>query len=115
VSHLLANGRQRAWCRRHVEDDGFRSPVDAALRRWHRNHYIWSAELTEKYGLIPFAGNMLVGLFTLLPLAGFEMTLHTVDITVEALAAIAYLGVVVTLILWLYLLKIVPARVAASV
>ncbi|WP_018236740.1 DMT family transporter [Ensifer sp. BR816] len=82
-------------------------------------YYIWSAELTAEYGLMPVAAwNMLVGLLTVIPLAGWEMTQHTVDITVEALAAIAYLGVVVTvagLILWLYILKVVPARVAASV
>jgi len=82
-------------------------------------YYIWSAELTEKYGLMPIAAwNMLVGLLTVLPLAGWEMTQHTLVVTVEALAAIVYLGVVVTvvgLIVWLYLLKVVPARVAASV
>ena len=82
-------------------------------------YYIWSAELTEKYGLMPVAAwNMLVGLLTVLPLAGWEMTRQPVDITAQALAAVVYLGVVVTvigLILWLHLLKIVPARIAASV
>lgn len=82
-------------------------------------YYIWSAELTEKYGLMPVAAwNMLVGLLTVVPLAGWEMTQHSVDITVEGLTAIAYLGAVVTvagLILWLYLLRVVPARVAANV
>ncbi|QRI66805.1 DMT family transporter (plasmid) [Shinella sp. PSBB067] len=82
-------------------------------------YYIWSAELAEKYGLMPVAAwNMLVGLLTVLPMAGWEMTRYPIEITVEALAAIAYLGVMVTvvgLILWLYLLKVVPARVAASV
>ena len=82
-------------------------------------YYIWSAELTEKYGLMPVAAwNMLVGLVTVLPLAGWEMSRQPVEVTAQALVAIAYLGVVVTvigLILWLYLLKVVPARVAASV
>jgi len=82
-------------------------------------YYIWSAELTEKYGLMPVAAwNMLVGLLTMLPLAGWEMSRLPVDITAQAVAAIIYLGVVVTvigLILWLHLLKIVPARIAASV
>jgi len=82
-------------------------------------YYIWSAELTAKYGLMPVAAwNMLVGLMTVIPLAGWEMSQHNVHLTVEALAAIAYLGAIVTvagLILWLYLLKVVPARVAASV
>ncbi len=82
-------------------------------------YYIWSAELMQKYGLMPVAAwNMLVGLVTVVPLAGWEMIQHTVVITVEALGAIVYLGVVVTvagLIVWLYLLRVVPARVAASV
>lgn len=59
---------------------------------------------------------MLVGLLTVMPLAGWEMTRQPIHITVEAVAAIAYLGIVVTvvgLILWLYLLRVVPARVAA--
>lgn len=82
-------------------------------------YHIWSAELTEKYGLMPVAAwNMLVGLVTVLPLAGWEMSRQPVDVTAQALAAVIYLGVVVTvigLILWLYLLKMVPARIAASV
>ncbi|OCP39183.1 DMT family transporter [Ensifer sp. LC163] len=82
-------------------------------------YYIWSAELTEKYGLMPIAAwNMLVGLLTVMPLAGWEMSQQSIHITAQALVAITYLGVVVTvmgLILWLYLLKVVPARVAASV
>lgn len=83
------------------------------------SYYIWSAELTEKYGLLPVAAwNMLAGLVTILPLAAWEATHHPVVITVEAVTAISYLGVMVTvvgLILWLYLLRTVPARVAASV
>ena len=82
-------------------------------------YYIWSAELTEKYGLKPVAAwNMLVGLITVAPMAGWEMTRQPVEITTESLLAITYLGVMVTvvgLILWLYLLKVVPARIAASV
>jgi hypothetical protein len=34
------------------------------------------------------AWNMLVGLLTVMPLAGWEMTIHPVEITVEAIAAI---------------------------
>ena len=51
-------------------------------------------------------------------MAGWELAHEPVEITIEALAAIIYLGVMVTvvgLILWLYLLKVVPARIAASV
>lgn len=82
-------------------------------------YYIWSKELSDAYGLMPVAAwNMLVGLITVLPMAGWELAHQPVEITVEALAAIVYLGVMVTvvgLILWLYLLKVVPARIAASV
>jgi drug/metabolite transporter (DMT)-like permease len=82
-------------------------------------YYIWSAELTQKYGLMPVAAwNMLVGLMTVLPLAGWEMSGQSFNIKTELLAVIIYLGVVVTvigLILWLYLLKTIPARIAASV
>jgi len=73
-------------------------------------YYIWSAELTTKYGLMPVAAwNMFVGLLTMVPLAGWEMTSHHVEITIQAMAAITYLGVMVTvvgLILWLYLLSL---------
>jgi drug/metabolite transporter (DMT)-like permease len=83
------------------------------------SYYIWSAELTEKHGLLPVAAwNMLVGLITVVPLAAWEDAHQPVNITIEAIAATAYLGVMVTvvgLILWLYLLRTVPARVAASV
>jgi drug/metabolite transporter (DMT)-like permease len=45
-------------------------------------YYIWSAELTNRYGLMPVASwNMLVGLLTVMPLAGWEMTSHPVEIT----------------------------------
>lgn len=82
-------------------------------------YYIWSKELSDAYGLMPVAAwNMLVGLVTVLPMAAWELSQHPLEITVEAVAAIVYLGVMVTvvgLILWLYLLKLVPARIAASV
>jgi drug/metabolite transporter (DMT)-like permease len=82
-------------------------------------YYIWSAELTEKYGTLPVAAwNALAGLIAILPLAGWEMTHEAVQITMQALWAVVYLGIMVTvagLLLWLYLLRAVPARVAASV
>jgi O-acetylserine/cysteine efflux transporter len=82
-------------------------------------YYIWSAELTEKHGTLPVAAwNALAGLVAILPLAGWEMAHEPVQITMQALWAIVYLGVMVTvagLLLWLYLLRAVPARVAASV
>lgn len=83
------------------------------------SYYIWSKELSDTNGLMPVASwNMLVGLVTVLPMAGWELAHQPVRITVEALAAVAYLGVMVTVVgltLWLYLLKVVPARIAASV
>lgn len=82
-------------------------------------YYIWSAELTEKYGTLPVAAwNVLAGLVAILPMAGWEMAREPVQVTMQAMWAIMYLGVMVTvagLLLWLYLLRTVPARVAASV
>lgn len=82
-------------------------------------YYIWSAELTEKYGTLPVAAwNALAGLVAILPLAGWELMHEPVQFTMEAIWAVVYLGVMVTvagLLLWLYLLRTVPARVAASV
>lgn len=82
-------------------------------------YYIWSAELTDKYGTLPVAAwNALAGLIAILPLAGWEIAHESFEITRQALWAIVYLGVMVTvagLLLWLYLLRAVPARVAASV
>ncbi|WP_018236852.1 EamA family transporter [Ensifer sp. BR816] len=82
-------------------------------------YYIWSAELTEKYGTLPVAAwNSVAGLVAILPLAGWEMSHEPVQITMQAVWATVYLGAMVTvagLLLWLYLLRVVPARVAASV
>jgi len=82
-------------------------------------YYIWSAELTEKYGTLPVAAwNALAGLVAILPLSGWELAHTSVQITTQAVWAVIYLGVMVTvagLLLWLYLLRAVPARVAASV
>jgi drug/metabolite transporter (DMT)-like permease len=82
-------------------------------------YYIWSADLTEKYGTLPVAAwNALAGLVAILPLSGWEMAHTPVQITMQAVWIVVYLGVLVTvagLLLWLYLLRAVPARVAASV
>jgi drug/metabolite transporter (DMT)-like permease len=81
--------------------------------------YIWSAELAEEYGTLPVATwNTLAGFVAILPLAGWELAHTPVQITMQAISVAAYLGVAVTvagLFLWLYLLRVVPARVAASV
>lgn len=82
-------------------------------------YYIWSAELTAKYGTLAVAAwNALAGLVAILPLAGWELMHAPVHINMQAIWVIAYLGAMVTvagLFLWLYLLRTVPARVAASV
>lgn len=54
----------------------------------------------------------------LLPWAGWEMARVQFHVTAEGLGAAVYLGVIVTvagLFLWLHLLRLVPARTAASV
>lgn len=82
-------------------------------------YYIWSAELTEKYGTLPVAAwNALAGLIAILPLAAIEMANTPYQVTVQAIWTAIYLGVMVTvagLLLWLYILRAVPARIAASV
>jgi drug/metabolite transporter (DMT)-like permease len=82
-------------------------------------YYIWSAELTEKYGTLPVAAwNALAGLIAVLPLAAVEMTNAPYQLTAQTIWTAVYLGVMVTvagLLLWLYILRAVPARVAASV
>lgn len=82
-------------------------------------YYIWSAELAERYGTVPVAAwNILAGFVAILPLAGWEAAHLSFEITAQAIWVAAYLGIAVTvagLFLWLHLLRIVPARVAASV
>lgn len=82
-------------------------------------YYIWSAELADKYGTLPVAAwNACAGLVAILPLAGWEMAHLPFQITAQVLWTAAYLGVLVTvagLLLWLHILRAVPARVAASV
>ena len=82
-------------------------------------YYIWSAQLVEKYGTLPVvAWNSLVGLIVILPISGWELSHTPVAITTQSIWATVYLGVMVSvagLLLWLHLLKVLPARVAASV
>jgi drug/metabolite transporter (DMT)-like permease len=60
-------------------------------------YYIWSAELTEKYGTLPVsAWNALAGLIAILPLSGWELAHMPVQITTQAVWAVVYLGVMVT-------------------
>jgi len=82
-------------------------------------YYIWSAELTERYGTLPVvASNCLVGLVVIVPFSGWELLQAPVQISMQSVWATIYLGVMVTvagLFLWLFLLRTVPARIAASV
>ena len=82
-------------------------------------YYIWSAELTAKYGTLPVvAWNNLVGLFAITPLSILELNHTGAKIEIQSLWTVIYLGATVTvagILLWLYLLRVLPARVAASV
>lgn len=82
-------------------------------------YYIWSAELAERYGTLPVAAwNALAGFVAILPMAGWEMANTPYQITGQAVWTAVYLGVMVTvagLLLWLYILRVVPARIAACV
>jgi drug/metabolite transporter (DMT)-like permease len=82
-------------------------------------YYVWSFELTREHGTATVAAwSTLFGFIALLPWAGWEMWHAPLHITAQTLAAVAYLGIAVTvagLFLWLHLLRAVPARIAASV
>lgn len=82
-------------------------------------YYVWSVELTHTYGTATLAAwSTCFGFVVLWPWAGWEMGRMPCHVTAEALGAAVYLGVVVTvagLLLWLHLLRTVPARTAASV
>nr|WP_272904536.1 DMT family transporter [Paraburkholderia tropica] len=82
-------------------------------------YYVWSVELTNAYGTGTVAAwSTLFGFIALLPWSIGEIRHVPIHVTTEGIAAAVYLGVVVTvagLFLWLNLLRVVPARVAASV
>ncbi|WP_328596010.1 DMT family transporter [Aureimonas psammosilenae] len=82
-------------------------------------YYVWSIELTEAYGTVTVSiWSTLAGFLVLVPFSAWEMSQVPFTVEPEALAAAAYLGILVTvagLFLWLWLLRTVPARVAASV
>lgn len=82
-------------------------------------YFVWSFELTLKYGTAAVtAWSTLFGFLALLPWAGWEMRHAPIHVTAQTLAAVAYLGIGVTvagLFLWLHLLRTVPARIAAGV
>lgn len=82
-------------------------------------YYVWSVELTNTYGTATVAAwSTFFGFMVLLPWTGWEVWRVPFHLTAEAVGAAVYLGVVVTvagLFLWLHLLRMVPARTAASV
>lgn len=82
-------------------------------------YYVWSVELTEQYGTAPVAAwSTLFGFLALSPWAAWEMAHKTFTVTVVGVGTAVYLGVIVSvlgLFLWLHLLRVLPARVAASI
>ena len=82
-------------------------------------YYIWSTVLTERYGTLPVVSwNSLVGLLVMIPISGLELSVVPAQFSMQSVIATVYLAVMVSvtgLLLWLYLLKVLPARIAASV
>lgn len=82
-------------------------------------YYIWSAELSDRHGTMAVtAWNALAGFVAILPVAAWEMSTTPYQFTATAIWVAVYLGTMVTgmgILLWLYLLRNVPARIAASV
>lgn len=82
-------------------------------------YYVWSIELTNAYGTATVAAwSTMFGFLALVPWAGWEMTNAPIQWSMQGVGAALYLGVIVTvagLFLWLGLLRVVPARVAAGV
>lgn len=82
-------------------------------------YYVWSVELSERYGtVIVAAWSTLFGFLALAPFAAWEAVTTRFVLTAAGVGSALYLGVMVTvagLFLWLHLLRTLPARVAASV
>ncbi|SCY88677.1 Uncharacterized membrane protein [Microvirga guangxiensis] len=82
-------------------------------------YYVWGVELTNEYGTVVVAAwSTLFGFAALMPWAGWEMGHVSFQITAEAVAAAAYLGLIVTvagMFMWLNILRTVPAGIAASI
>lgn len=82
-------------------------------------YYVWSVELTREHGIATLAAwSTFFGFLAVLPWTAWEIHRTPFQITGEGLAAAGYLGAIVTvagLLLWLHLLRTVPARMAASV
>jgi drug/metabolite transporter (DMT)-like permease len=81
-------------------------------------YYVWSVELTNEHGTATVAAwSTTFGFLALLPWVGWELKQAPVQFSAMGIGAAAYLGVFVTaagLYMWLGLLRVVPARVAAA-
>jgi drug/metabolite transporter (DMT)-like permease len=82
-------------------------------------YYVWSVELAARHGTVPVViWSTLAGFLALLPAATWEVATTAFTVTPAAIASAVYLGLLVSavgLFLWLWLLRTVPARIAASV
>ncbi len=82
-------------------------------------YYVWSVELTERYGTVVVAAwSTFFGFAAVLPWAAWEASHTPFEITAQAIGAAAYLGLIASvagLFLWLKILRDVPAGIAASV
>lgn len=82
-------------------------------------YYVWSVELAARLGTVTVViWSTLAGFFALLPAAAWEVSKVSFSVTPAVIAAALYLGLLVSavgLFLWLWLLRTVPARIAASV
>lgn len=82
-------------------------------------YYVWSVELAARHGTVTVViWSTLAGFLALLPFTAWEVATTAFSITPVAIASAVYLGLLVSalgLFLWLWLLRTVPARVAASV
>lgn len=82
-------------------------------------YYVWSVELAARFGTVTVViWSTLAGFLALLPFTVWEVATTAFSVTPVAIASAVYLGLLVSvlgLFLWLWLLRTVPARVAASV
>lgn len=82
-------------------------------------YYVWSVELAARHGTIAVViWSTLAGFIALLPFAALEVSATAFRVEPVAVASAIYLGLLVSavgLFLWLWLLRTVPARIAASV
>lgn len=82
-------------------------------------YYVWSVELAARHGTVTVViWSTLAGFLALLPFTAWEVAAASYSLTPMAIASALYLGLLVSavgLFLWLWLLRTVPARVAASV